>query len=173
MSAAAAVPISSQKDHSPPPTPPASPSWGSSWWRRTRSSKPFICTTVNLAAFTDSYIYNLIIPVLPFALREEFRVSDEYVQCWIGMILAAYGVGLGIGAPVAATLAANHRREGEHRTNRRGGPCVLGAIIAVLALLLFAFGGSVATLVIARLLQGVAAGFVDSVGTVRCSPKDG
>lgn len=63
-----------------------------------RSSKYFIYTVVNLAVFTDAYLYGLIIPVLPFALTEVANVPEIDVQWWIGILLATYGAGLLFGS---------------------------------------------------------------------------
>ena len=63
-----------------------------------RSSKLFIYTVVNLAVFTDSYLYGLIIPVLPFALVDLIHLDGSNVQRWIGILLGAYGAGLIIGS---------------------------------------------------------------------------
>ena len=63
-----------------------------------RSSKFFVYTVINLAVFTDAYLYGLIIPILPFALVERVHLHKEEVQRWIGFLLAAYGAGLIIGA---------------------------------------------------------------------------
>ena len=59
-----------------------------------RSSKWFIYVVVNLAVFTDSYLYGLIIPVIPFALTEYVHVPSEEAQRWIGVLLGSYGAGL-------------------------------------------------------------------------------
>ena len=74
-----------------------------------RSSKIFIYIVVNLAVFTDSYIYGLIIPVLPFALVERVDVPEHEVQQWIGILLAAYGAGLIVGS----------RESNSHRSHKR------------------------------------------------------
>ena len=63
-----------------------------------RSSKYFVYTVINLAVFTDAYVYGLIIPVLPFALVERLQLHEDEVQRWIGILLAAFGGGLIIGA---------------------------------------------------------------------------
>lgn len=63
-----------------------------------RSSKTFISIVVNLAVFTDAYLYGLIIPVLPFALTEVVKIDADDLQWWIGALLAAYGIGLMVGA---------------------------------------------------------------------------
>lgn len=63
-----------------------------------RSSRLFIYVVVNLAVFTDAYLYALIIPVLPFALVDVVKIDETDVGWWIGALLAAYGVGLLFGA---------------------------------------------------------------------------
>ena len=63
-----------------------------------RSSKFFVYTVINLAVFTDAYLYGLIIPVLPFALVERVNLDNTEVQRWIGFLLGAYGAGLIIGS---------------------------------------------------------------------------
>ena len=69
-----------------------------------RSSKWFIYLVVNLAVFTDSYLYGLIIPVLPFALTEYVHVPSDEVQRWIGILLGSYGAGLLISSRPCACL---------------------------------------------------------------------
>ena len=69
-----------------------------------RSSKLFVYTVINLAVFTDAYLYGLIIPVLPFALVERVKLRPDEVQRWIGLLLAAYGAGLIIGARESYSL---------------------------------------------------------------------
>ena len=63
-----------------------------------RSSKAFICIVVNLAAFIDSYLYSLIIPILPFSLIEIVEIQEDEIQFWIGALVAAYGAGLLVGS---------------------------------------------------------------------------
>jgi hypothetical protein len=65
---------------------------------RWRSSKAFVYVVVNLAVFTDAYFYGVIIPVLPFALKDVIKVEENDVQWWIGALLAAYGAGLLVGS---------------------------------------------------------------------------
>ena len=67
-------------------------------WHRFRSSKRFIYIVVNLAVFTDAYLYGLIIPVLPFALSDFADVPSQDLQKWIAILLGAYGAGLIIGS---------------------------------------------------------------------------
>ena len=69
-----------------------------------RSSKWFVYIVVNLAVFTDAYLYGLIIPVLPFALVERVNLPEDGVQKWIGILLGAYGAGLIVGARMCYIL---------------------------------------------------------------------
>ena len=59
-----------------------------------RSSKWFILLAVNLAVFTDAFLYGLIVPVLPFALSSRVNLSEEDIQKWIGILVGAYGAGV-------------------------------------------------------------------------------
>lgn len=63
-----------------------------------RSSRLFIYIVIDLAVFTDAYLYGLIIPILPFALIERVNLREDEVQKWIGILVAAYGAGLIIGS---------------------------------------------------------------------------
>ena len=67
-------------------------------WQQFRSSKWFIYIVVNLAVFTDAYLYGLIIPVIPFALTQSVHIPRADVQEWIGVLLGAYGAGLLLGS---------------------------------------------------------------------------
>ena len=70
--------------------------------RRFRSSKGFIYVVVNLAVFTDAYLYGLIIPTVPFVLTDIIHVPPVDVQKWIGVLLGAYGGGLLVGSRKAS-----------------------------------------------------------------------
>lgn len=121
-----------------------------------RSSKLFVYTVINLAVFTDAYIYGLIIPVLPFALVERVKLHPDEVQQWIGLLLAAYGAGLIIGAPIAGWFA--------DRTSSRRGPYLLGLIALAISTLAFSLGQSTVVLFVGRLVQGGSSAAVHTVG---------
>ena len=123
-----------------------------------RSSTWFIYTVVNLACFTDAYLYGLVIPVFPFALTEYVGVSPPDVQKWIGILVGSYGAGLLVGSPIAGHLA-------DSGTSRRG-PYMLGLIALGASTAMFSLGRSVAVLLVARFIQGTSSGFVHSIGTV-------
>ena len=64
------------------PSPPLGLRW--------RASTLFIIATVAVGIFTDLFLYGLIVPVLPFLLRERISLPQEEVQSSSSALLAAY-----------------------------------------------------------------------------------
>ncbi|KXJ90963.1 major facilitator superfamily domain-containing protein [Microdochium bolleyi] len=121
-----------------------------------RSSTFLIVLTVNLAIFTDIFFYALIVPVIPFALSTQAHVPEEQVQQWTAILLALYSVALFIGSPLAGLYA-------DHTSSRRW-PLLIGLVSLAASTLLLAFGNSIGLFVLGRLLQGLSAAVVWSVG---------
>ncbi|KAI1748017.1 MFS transporter-like protein [Xylaria castorea] len=121
-----------------------------------RSSTTLIAITVNLAIFTDIFFYGLIVPVLPFALSDQVGVPEDKVQYWVSILLAAYSASLFVGSPIAGIYA-------DHTSSRRW-PLLLGLVALAGSTLLLAFGNSIGLFVLGRVLQGLSAAVVWSVG---------
>jgi len=121
-----------------------------------RSSSLFITSTVCLAIFTDIFLYGLIVPVIPFSLTAQAGVPEEEVQQWTAILLACYNATLFVGSPMAGFYA--------DRTASRRLPLLLGLLALAGATLLLCLGTTVALLVVGRLLQGLSAAVVWSVG---------
>ncbi|CAL8582856.1 hypothetical protein XPA_008500 [Xanthoria parietina] len=121
-----------------------------------RSSKGFILTTICVAVFTDIFLYGIIVPVVPFALTKRAGVAEEDVQHWVSVLLAVYGAALLASAPVCGFLA-------DRSTSRRL-PLLVGLLALAGATLLLCFGHTIAVLVTGRLLQGISAAIVWTVG---------
>lgn len=121
-----------------------------------RSSKGFILTTICVAIFTDIFLYGIIVPVVPFALTKRAGVAEEDVQHWVSVLLAVYGAALLASAPVCGFLA-------DRSTSRRL-PLLVGLLALAGATLLLCFGHTIAVLVTGRLLQGISAAIVWTVG---------
>ncbi|KAI1812544.1 MFS transporter-like protein [Poronia punctata] len=121
-----------------------------------RSSTALITITVNLAIFTDIFFYALIVPVLPFALPSQVGIPQDQVQSWVSILLAVYSASLFVGSPIAGIYA-------DHTSSRRW-PLLLGLVALAGSTFLLAFGNSVGLYVLGRLLQGVSAAVVWSVG---------
>ncbi|KAK2750158.1 hypothetical protein FQN57_004654 [Myotisia sp. PD_48] len=123
---------------------------------RIRSSNGFTKLVVCLAVFTDVFLYGLIVPVLPFALRERLGIPDDDIQKWNSILLGTYGAAILVGSLVFGWLG--------DRTRSRQTPFVLGLIVLGGATLLFALGSSITVLMIARVLQGASTAIVFTVG---------
>lgn len=75
--------------------------------RAFRASSLYVLIVVCVATFTDSLLYGLVIPVLPFALPERLGLDDEDVQKWNSILLGSYGLSIAIGSSNSRPLAAN------------------------------------------------------------------
>jgi MFS family permease len=123
---------------------------------RWRGSTLFIIATVAVGIFTDLFLYGLIVPVLPFLLRERISLPQEEVQSYSSALLAAYAA-----ASVCFSLPAGWIAD---RTSSRRLPFLSGIAALLAATLLLALGQSVAVLVVARVLQGMSGAVVWTVG---------
>ncbi|OTB16755.1 hypothetical protein K445DRAFT_317047 [Daldinia sp. EC12] len=121
-----------------------------------RSSTTLIVLTVGLAIFTDIFYYALIVPVIPFSLTVQVGIAEDQVQHWTSILLACYSVALFIGSPVAGVYA-------DHTSSRRW-PLLIGLVALAASTLLLCFGDSIGLLVVGRILQGLSAAIVWSVG---------
>ncbi|KAK1749946.1 major facilitator superfamily domain-containing protein [Echria macrotheca] len=121
-----------------------------------RSSAALITSTVCLAIFTDTFLYGLTVPVIPFSLTVQVGVPDDQVQHWNAILLAVYNAALCVGSPVIGLYA-------DHSSSRRM-PLLAGLLALAGATLLLCLGKTVSLLVVGRLLQGLSAAVVWSVG---------
>ncbi|RYP64909.1 hypothetical protein DL771_008541 [Monosporascus sp. 5C6A] len=121
-----------------------------------RSSTFFIILTVSLAIFTDIFYYALVIPVIPFSLTVQVGTPEDEVQRWTSILLACYSLALFVGAPISGIYA-------DHTSSRRW-PLLIGLVMLAGSTVLLCFGTTIALLVLGRILQGLSAGIVWSVG---------
>lgn len=134
--------------HQPPPPPPP--------YLALRSSTAFITFAVCLAIFTDIFFYGLIVPVIPFSLTAQVGIPDDEIQQWTAVLLACYNATLFVGSPFAGWYA-------DHTSSRRW-PFLLGLFALAGSTLLLCLGTTIWMLVLGRLLQGLSAAVVWSVG---------
>ncbi|KAK3902996.1 major facilitator superfamily domain-containing protein [Staphylotrichum tortipilum] len=121
-----------------------------------RSSTVFIVFTVCLPIFIDILLYGLIVPVIPFSLTSRVGVPEDGVQHWTAILLACYNAALVIGSPPAGFYA--------NRTSSRRWPFILGLLALCASTLLRCLGKTIAVLVVGRILEGLRAAIVWSVG---------
>ena len=61
-------------------------------FRALRASKAFTVFVVCVGVFSDVLLQNLVVPVLPYALKERVGLADEAdVQWWNSLLLASFG----------------------------------------------------------------------------------
>ena len=121
-----------------------------------RSSKVFILMTICTAVFTDIFLYGIIVPVIPFALTQRAGIEEADVQHWVSVLLAVYGAALLASCPVYGWIA-------DRSTSRRL-PLLVGLFALAAATLMLCFGHNIGVLLAGRLLQGVSAAIVWTVG---------
>ncbi|KAI0148640.1 major facilitator superfamily domain-containing protein [Xylariaceae sp. FL1272] len=126
------------------------------WALRWRSNTLFILATVAVGLFTDLFLYGLVVPVLPFMLRDRLSIPEDKIQSHVSGLLAAYA-----GASVVSSVPAGWMAD---RTSSRQGPFLCGLVALLVGTIILAVGQSIAALVIARILQGISAAVVWTVG---------
>lgn len=120
-----------------------------------RSSTTFILFVVGFSLFTDFFLYGIIVPVLPFAIKERLGLPDLNVQQTIGILLAAEAISSVIFSPLAGLIADFGNSQWAFLSG-------LAALLASTGLL--CFGRTLTLLVLARILQGLSAAVVWTVG---------
>ncbi|OJJ51223.1 hypothetical protein ASPZODRAFT_87332 [Penicilliopsis zonata CBS 506.65] len=125
-------------------------------WSRFRSSRGFVVSVVAVAVFTDAFIYDMIIPILPITLQTRIHVPEEELQMWMSILLAAFGGALFVGSPIVGYYA--------DKSPSRQSPFLAGLLTLAGSTAVFWFSASLAMLVLARVLQGLSAAVVWTVG---------
>jgi MFS family permease len=110
-----------------------------------------------MGAFTDLFLYGLIVPVLPYMLKDRVNLPDSQIQSTVSNLLAIYAGASMASSPIAGILA-------DKCSDSRKLPFVLGLVMLVFATVLLAVGQSVAILAVARFLQGASGGVVWTIG---------
>lgn len=121
-----------------------------------RSSQWFILVTVCIALFTDSFVYGVLVPVLPFLLSDRSHVPAGSEQLWTSALFAGFGLAILIGSPICGWYA--------DRSTSRQFPLLLGLPVMAAATALLGAGDSVWILLVSRILQGFSASIVWTVG---------
>jgi MFS family permease len=132
------------------------PPHGLSW----RSNTFFIVATVGIGLFTDLFLYGLVVPILPSILRDKVGEPPENIQKDVSALLTVYAAASVITSPFAGILA--------DRLSSRQVPFLAGLVALLSATVLLFVGTTLPVLAVARILQGVSAAFVWTVGLALC-----
>ncbi|KAB8260678.1 major facilitator superfamily domain-containing protein [Aspergillus pseudonomiae] len=126
------------------------------WKLEFRSSRRFVISVVAMAVFTDVFIYGMIVPILPVVLKTRVVVPDDQLQQWMAIMLAAFGGAIFVGSPIFGYFA-------DKGTSRQV-PFIFGLLALGGSTIMFWVARSLSSLVIARVLQGLSAAVVWTVG---------
>lgn len=121
-----------------------------------RSSKHFIVAAVCCMAFTDVFLYGIIVPVVPRALQERAGVPADEVQSWTSILLTTYGAALLVFSPIFGYTADQSRC--------RQLPLLAGLLMLAGATAMLCAGTSLALWIAGRALQGASCAMVWTVG---------
>ncbi|KAL2829217.1 major facilitator superfamily domain-containing protein [Aspergillus cavernicola] len=126
------------------------------WKLEFRSSKGFVTWVVAIAVFTDVFIYGMIIPILPEVLKTRVSIPEDELQKWMSILLAAFGGAQFVGSPIFGYFA--------DKSTSRQAPFLIGLLALGGSTVMFWFAQTISALVIARVLQGLSAAVVWTVG---------
>ncbi|KAJ9156455.1 Major facilitator superfamily domain-containing protein [Pleurostoma richardsiae] len=121
-----------------------------------RSSTLFIGAAVCIAIFSDILLYGIIVPVVPYSLTVQVGIPEHEVQQWTAILLACYSGALFLGSPIAGVYA-------DHTSSRRL-PLLIGLLALTGSTIMLCLGKSIGVLIVGRILQGLSAAIVWSVG---------
>ncbi|KAL1304244.1 hypothetical protein AAFC00_000661 [Neodothiora populina] len=125
-----------------------------------RSSTFFIVATVAIGLFADMFMYGLIVPILPFMLEDRVHLPKDQVQSAVAGLLASYAGASVLFCPIAGFVA--------DKTSTRQLPFLLGLTALLGATFLLFIGTDLPVLFIARILQGISAAVVWTIGLALC-----
>ncbi|OQE22874.1 hypothetical protein PENFLA_c012G08848 [Penicillium flavigenum] len=111
---------------------------------------------VAFATGTDIFMYGLIVPVTPTALKERVGNPEDNIQSWTSILLALYSAALLAFAPVVGYIA--------DRAESRRWPLLVGLVALAAATALLCVGTHIALWIVGRLFQGAAAAVVWTAG---------
>ncbi|KAL8645484.1 MAG: hypothetical protein Q9226_007280 [Calogaya cf. arnoldii] len=121
-----------------------------------RSNTLFIVSTVGIGLFTDLFLYGLVVPILPFILRDRVSIPEDQIQTYVSAMLAAYAGASVCFSPPAGVIA--------DRVPTRQAPFLVGLVALLAATLMLFLGQSIPVLILARVLQGVSGAVVWTIG---------
>ena len=132
------------------------PPFGLKW----RSSKTFIVATVAIGLIADLFLYALFVPILPFMIEDRLQIPPEQVQGRVSALLSAYAGASVLVSPLAGYIA--------DQFTRRQTPFLLGLAFLTGATVLLLLARTISLMIVARVLQGISAAFVWTVGLALC-----
>jgi MFS family permease len=123
------------------------------WWR---SHPFFILVIVAVGRFSDILLYGMVVPVLPYLLRDRLGLPEVNIQTDVFVLLAAFSA-----ASLVFSLPAGWLVDW---TVTRRYPYLIGLTALTAATTLFAVADTFVLLFVSRVLQGLSAALVSAAG---------
>lgn len=121
-----------------------------------RSSTTFILSVVAMGLLSDFFIYGLILPILPFFLRDRLRDSPDKIQNHVSVLIAAFSLACLVFALPAGWIT--------DWTSTRRLPYLAGLLLLTAASILFLVSKNFWLFLLSRILQGMSAAIVNAAG---------
>jgi len=121
-----------------------------------RSNTFFILTTVAIGMFTDLFLFGLVVPIVPFILNDRISIPHDEIQYYTSLLLACYaGAQFLFSIPVGIVA---------DKLPARQVPFLFGLTALLGATVMLYLGQTIQVLILARILQGMSASVVWTVG---------
>lgn len=106
--------------HTPLRTRRAHKPFGLFW----RSHTLFIVSTVIIGLFSETFLYGIAVPILPFLLEDRIGINHDELQTYSSILLAVYSASSIIISPIAGVIA--------DKTASRKLPFMFGLVLLII-----------------------------------------
>ncbi|KAF9511162.1 hypothetical protein BS47DRAFT_1319170 [Hydnum rufescens UP504] len=143
-----------QGDPVQPDSPAPHPTQGRPWGLEWRSSVWFVTLVVGFGIAVDVWVYNMIVPVIPFRLN---TLGYKHVASKTSLLLFTYSLGLVLSIPPIVWLS-------EHFGGSRKSIILYGQAFLAGSQVLFMFAPNYGVMILSRILQGISGSVIWTLG---------
>ena len=125
-----------------------------------RSHTVFIFITIGIVLFSDLFLFDVMVPILPFLLEERANVSPSHVQSYVSVMLTVFSASQVAFSPVVVWAA--------DRVHPRKALYLFGLFLLAVATALLFTARTVPLLIASRIMQGASGSIVWVMGMTIC-----
>ncbi|KAF3912371.1 hypothetical protein AA313_de0207942 [Arthrobotrys entomopaga] len=133
------------------------------WGYRWRSSTFFILGCITIALFAETFLYDFVVPILPYILEERNGVDPDHIQKLTYQILTVYGAVLVFSGPFIGQWA--------DKAKSRRSPLIISLAVSVIGTVILAASTHLFGVFIGRVLQAIGGtgAWIVGMATIRDS----
>ncbi|KAK6540422.1 hypothetical protein TWF694_009218 [Orbilia ellipsospora] len=133
------------------------------WGYRWRSSTFFILGCITIALFAETFLYDFIVPILPYILEQRNGVDPDDIQKLTYQILTVYGVVLVFSGPFIGQWA--------DKAKTRRTPLIISLAVSIVGTVILAASTHLYGVFIGRILQAIGGtgAWIVGMATIRDS----